>query len=434
MKNRKRISLLVMVALLVCSFGAIGASAEAEPITLSICVFSEYVPGAGVHPNTNETSVVITKIYEEFARRMPNVKLEFEVLQGETDGYNDYLLRGASGTLPDICMLDGYWIAAFASQGYTKPLEGRISDDILNDYYDAFKMKYNDQTHGLVYSTAFNGVVWYRESLLKAAGYDSFPTDYDDFTECIKKLTVPGERYGLCMSGAVTEATTCSLLGMYWAGQDVFVDSDNVAQFNNETSIRIFNMFKDFYDCGAVPAEIVNMNYDDALNMFASGQSAVLIHGSWLNWSTLAPALADDIRLAPLPVDPKTGVTSENAGGWAFAITTEDTAKDAAISEWFDLMLTDPDWATLRIAEAQELPVTKTISANEAYWLPEQYRDTMMSFLPLSKTRPCVTSYPTASEYYDQAFQEVLIGEKDAATALADAVANVADFVEVSGF
>ncbi len=433
MKIRKLITLMLLGTLILGAFGPLSAIAE-EPITLSICVFERYVPGASVHPNTNKTSVVVTDVYPEFERRHPNVKMEFEVLQGDTDGYNDYLLRGASGTLPDISMLDGYWIAAFASQGYTYPMEGRVDQSVLDDYYDAFKMQYKGETHGLVYSTAFNGVLWYRESMLKEAGYDSVPTDYEGFTECVKKLSVPGERYGLAMSGAVTEATTCSLLGMYWAGQDVFVDSDNVAQFNNPTSVRVFDMFKDFYDAGAVPAEIVNMNYDDAQNMFTSGQCAMLIHGSWLNWDTLAPDFADDIRLAPLPADPDTGIYSQNAGGWAFAITTDDPAKDEAISTWLELMLTDPDFATPRIAEAQELPVTKEIGSAEAYWLPEQYRDTMMSFLPLSKTRPVVTSYPTASEYYDQAFQEVLLGEKDAETALADAVKNVADFVETSGF
>ena len=433
MKTRKLVTLLMLVALVFSVFGSLSALAE-EPITLSICIMDSYVPGDNVHPNTNKTSVVVTDIYPEFERRHPNVKLEFEVLQGDTDGYNDYLLRGASGTLPDISMLDGYWIAAFASQGYTFPMEGRIDQKILDDYYDAFKMQYKGETHGLVYSTAFNGVLWYRESMLKEAGYDSVPTDYEGFTECVKKLTKPGERYGLAMSGAVTEASTVSLLGFYWGGQDVFVDQDNVAQFNNPTSVRIFNMFKDFYDNGAVPAEIVNMNYDDAQNLFTSGQAAMLVHGSWLNWDTLAPDFADDIKLAPLPADPDTGKFSQNAGGWAFAITTKDTAKDAAISTWLELMLTDPAFATLRIAEAQELPVTKTIGSSDIYWIPEKYRDTMMSFLPLAKTRPVVTSYPTASEYYCQAFQEAVLGEKDVETALADGAKNVADFVETSGF
>ena len=266
---KRFLSLLVVVMVLVSAMAFSVASAE-EPIYLTAVVFTEHVPGLGVHPNTNETSVVITEIYEEFNRRMPNVEIEYEALQGDTDGYNDYLLRGASGTLPDISCLDGYWIAAFASQDYTKAMEGRIDQKILDDYYDAFKMTYNDQTHGLVTSTAFNGMVWYRESMLKEAGYDSMPTDWDGFWEAIRKMSIPGERYGMAISGGVTESTTCSLLGMYWAGQDVFVDENNVAQFNNATSVRIFNTLKELYDEGVLPPETMNMGYDEAQNMFTS--------------------------------------------------------------------------------------------------------------------------------------------------------------------
>lgn len=432
---KKLLSLLVATILVVSLFGAVAGAEGADPVKLSIVVFDSWVPGGAVHANTGKTSVVVTDIYAEFAKRMPNVELEFEVLQGDTDGYNDYLLRGASGTLPDISMLDGYWIAAFASQGYTYPMEGRIDQKILDDYYKPFMMTYDEKTHGLVYSTAFNGVVWYRDSILKEAGYEAMPTDYDGFFEAIKKMSIPGERYGMAISGAVTEATTCSLLGMYWAGQDVFVDGDNVAQFNNATSKRIFNTFKDLYDAGVLPQELMNMNYNDAQDMFTTGKSATLVHGSWLctGWETLAPDFYQDVKIAPVPADPDTGVTSQNAGGWSFAITTPDTSKDAAISLFLELMLTDPEFAVKRIAEAGELPVTKTIGAMDAYWLPEQYRSVIMDLLPLSKTRPVVTSYPVASEYYDQAFQEVILGEKDADTALADAVANVAQFVEESG-
>ena len=423
--------LSILLTVLICASMFAIASAE-EPVTLSIMMMPEWIPGGPVSDHTGETSVVVTKILEEFKKRCPNVELEFEALQGDTDGYNSYLLRGAAGTLPDVTMLDGYWVASFASQGYTYPMEGRIDQKILDDYYDAFKMKYNGETHGLVYSTSFNGVVWYRKSMLKEAGYDELPTDWDEFWKCIRALNKPGEHYGMAMSCAVTEATTCSLLGLYWAGQDVFVDDDNVAQFNNPTSVRIFNTFKELYDEGVMPPETLNVDYGIAQDLFTKGQTATLVHGSWLcnSWDNLAPEFADDIGVALFPKDPDTGKSSENAGGWNFSITTADTSKDEYISVFLDLMLTDPDFASDRILESGDLPVTQTIGALDADWVPEQYRDVIMGVLPDSNTRPVVSVYPTASEYYDEAFQQVLMGEKDAESALADAVKKVANFVE----
>ena len=425
---KKLVSLLLALLMFATMMPAM---AEEEPVTLSIMLSGEWIPGGNVANNTGETSVVVTKILEEFAKRCPNVTLEFEALNGGTDGYNSYLLRGAAGTLPDITMLDGYWVAAFASQGYTYPMEGRVDQKILDEYYDAFMMLYDGETHGLVYSTAYNGVVWYRKSMLQAAGYEAMPTEWDEFWKCIEAMSIPGERYGMTMSMAVTEATTCSLLGPYWAGQDVFVDDENVAQFNNETSVRIFEKFKEEFDNGVLPPESLNLDYTGAQDLFVKGQSATLVHGSWLctGWNNIAPEFADDIGIAMFPKDPDTGIVSQNAGGWNFSITTADTSKDKYISTFLELMLTDPDFATLRIAESGEIPVTKTIGAMDCDWIPEEYRGVILGVLPDAQTRPVVSSYPTASEYYCQAFQSVVMGEKDAQTALQDAVDELAEFV-----
>ncbi|MGI6690207.1 MAG: extracellular solute-binding protein [Christensenellales bacterium] len=401
-----------------------------EEVTLSIMMSGSWIPGGPVHSSTGEISQVVTKILPEFEKRHPNVKLEFEQLQGDTDGYNSYLLRGAAGTLPDISMLDGYWVAAFASQGYTYAMNGRIDQAILDDYYDAFEMMYKGETHGLVYSTAYNGVVWYRTSMLEAAGYTEMPSDWDGFWTAIEKMAEVNDVYGMAMSMAVTEATTCSMLAPYWAGEDVFVDDDNVAQFNNETSVRIFNKLKEEFDKGILPPESLTLNYDGAQDLFNKGMSATLVHGSWRStyWENNVD-FADDVAIAMWPKDPNTGISSQNAGGWSFAITTPDTTKDEYINTFLELMLTDPEYALLRIGEDGEIPVTQTIGALECDWIPEQYRAAIMGELPTSKTRPVVASYPVASEYWTQAMQKVVMGEATAEDALAEAVKKLEEYV-----
>lgn len=423
----KKIVSMFLALLMILSMAPVFAE---EEVALTIMMGGSWIPGGGVNSNTGEISQVVTKILPEFEKRHPNVKLEFEQLQGDTDGYNSYLLRGAAGTLPDISMLDGYWVAAFASQDYTYAMEGRVDQEILDEYYDAFKMKYNGETHGLVYSTSYNGVVWYRKSMLEAAGYTEMPADWDGFWTAIEKMAEVNDVYGMAMSMAVTEATTCSLLAPYWAGKDVFVDDDNVAQFNNETSVRLFNKLKEEFDKGVLPPESLTVTYDTAQDLFNKGMSATLVHGSWLGhyWENNVD-FADDVGIAMWPKDPNTGISSQNAGGWSFAITTSDTSKDEYISTFLSLMLIEPEYALLRIGEDSELPVTKTMGEMECTWIPEQYRDAIMNELPNAQTRPVVASYPVASEYYCQAMQKVVLGEADAETALAEAVEKLAEYV-----
>jgi len=404
-------------------------------ITLSIITFGSYTPGGPPHANTGETSVVVTEVYPEFEKRMPHVKLEFETLQGDTEGYSNYLLRGASGTLADISMLDGYWIAAFASQGYTVPMEKVLPKEALDNYFDAYKCVYKGEIHGLVHSTAFNGVLWYRESLFKEAGLDGPPKTWDEMREYARKLTVPGERYGLVMPLAKSEHTSVCLLGYYWSGEDVFIDSNNRPQFVNDTSIRLFNLIKGMYDDKSIPEEALTMTYDDAERLFDNGMAAMLQHGSWLctGWEVRAPEIADDIAVAPLPAHPVTGQSSQNAGGWAYAVTTKDTSKYEAAAEWLKIMLIEDETTKKRIAEAGEIPVTKSL-ADKIDWLPEKYGDIIASMLPTSKTRPIVEIYPDGSLEYVQALQEVLTGGKDPETALKDAADRIEKLARESGW
>lgn len=405
-----------------------------ENVTITIITMGEYTPGGPAHGNTGETSVVVTDVYPEYEKRMPHVTLEFETLQGDTEGYSSYLLRGSSGTLPDISMLDGYWVASFASQDYTVPMDDIVGSQAMDNYLDAFKCFYDGKVHGLVHSTAFNGVLWYRESLLEEAGFDGPPETWEELRECAKALTTE-DRYGLAMPLAKSEHTTVCLLGYYWSGEDVFVSSDNLAEFNNDTSLELFELIKGMQDDGSLPPESMTMMYDDAERMFGNGMAAMLQHGSWLctGWEERAPDYADDIMIAPLPPHPETGESSQNAGGWGYSVTTTDESKYEAIAEWLKIMLVEKEFAKKRIAEAGEIPVTRDL-AEEIDWLPEKYSDVMSEILLTSKTRPIVEIYPDASLEYVQALQEYLDGGKTAEQALADAVDRVENLARESGW
>jgi ABC-type glycerol-3-phosphate transport system substrate-binding protein len=398
--------------------------------------FDAGVPGGPVHANTGEPSVVLTELHPEVFRRHPNVTWEFEPLQGDTDGYNSYLLRGASGTLPDISMLDGYWVAAFASLGYTTPMEDVLTTEQLDLYYPAFRNMYNGQTHGLVMDTAFNGVLWYRLSHIAEAGLTMPPSSMDELREYASILTVPGERSGFAMSMARTEATTVSLLGFYWAAQIPFLNDANEALFNNQTSVDIFEMLKGMYDDGSMPDDVLTHNYVDAERMFCIGMASMLVHGSWLanGWEVRAPDFPDDIGLSNLPPDANTGISSQNAGGWGLSVTTKDTEKYPAIADFISVFVLEPEWAILRISEGGSIPVTSNIPPSDVDWFPPQFASIIMDILPASNTRPIIEVYPDASMEYTLAMQETVMGVKDAQTALADAVERVAEIARESGW
>ena len=408
---------------------------EMEEMTISVMFFDSGIPGGVAHPNTGETSVVVTDLHEEIFARTPNVTWEFEALQGDTEGFNSYLLRGAAGTLPDISMLDGYWVAAFASQGFTTAMERVLTTEQLDIYYPAFRNMYRGETHGLVMSTNFNGVLWYRISHMEELGLTMPPPSWDALRDYAYQLTIPGERYGFVMPMARSEHTNVCLLGFYWGAQIPFVDENNVAVFNNPTSIALFELLRGMYDDGSLPHAALTMMYDDAERLFIIEQASILQHGAWLasRWP-LTVDFADDVGVSPLPPYAGTGISSQNAGGWGLSVTTDDEAKFPAIAEFLSVMLLEPEWVILRLAEASDIPVTSNIPSEAVTWLPEQYADTIMAMLPTANTRPIVQIYPDASLEFVRAMQEAVTGVTDPETALAEAVERVAEIARESGW
>lgn len=397
--------------------------------TIKLVINPAAQPKGGIVEATGKQSVEFTQMFPLFLKRNPGFTLDTEELMGDTEGRTKYLMQCRDKTIADVSQLDGFWVAEFATLGCTRPLDDIMDKDLLADYFDAFKIVYQGKIHGLIPSTAFNSMLWYRTDLFKEAGLSGPPKDWNELKEYAKKLTVKDAngnvtRYGLAFSGAQSELTTVTILGYYWQGEDVFVTDDNQPAFNNQTSVDVFNLFAGMYKDGSVLPDVINMGYNEVQQAFFADKAAMMLHGSWLaaGMDNLAPQLKGKIGLAPNPVYPKTGKRGTNAGGWGFSITTPDDSKLKASA---DLMwvLNGGDKNMYRdwIVQNGALPTLKSM-ANDPAFATTDWQKIILSELPYAKTRPAVAIYPDASLEWALAFQETMLGKKTAEQALKDAV------------
>lgn len=413
---------------------------EAE-MTINLVIHPNTQPKGGIVEATGQQSVEFREMFPAFRERNPGVELNAEELLGDTEGRTKYLLQCREGTQPDVTQLDGFWVAEFAAVGCTRPLDDLLPKELLDDYFDAFKVVYQGQVHALIPGTAFNSMLWYRTDLLEEAGLEGPPQDWDQLKEYAEKLTVKDEsgnvvRYGLAFSGARSELTSVTILGYYWQGEDVFVTEDNRPAYNNQTSVDVFNLFADMYQNGWVMPEVINMGYTEVQQAFFVDKAAMILHGSWLSSGmyNMAPDLEGKVGLAPNPVYPRTGNRGTNAGGWSFAITTPDEAKVAASADlMFVLTGGLKDMYKETILEGGDLPTLKSMADDPAF-AETEWQQIILSELPFAKTRPAVEIYPDASLEWAQAFQETLLGQKTAEQALADAEERTLTIAEEKGY
>jgi multiple sugar transport system substrate-binding protein len=421
-----------------------GATLEqpANPeMTINLVIHPNVEPSGDIVEATGTQSIEFTKMFPAFLASHPNVALNAEELLGDTEGRTKYLLQCREGTQADVLQLDGFWVAEFAALGCTVPLEGIVSQELLDDYFDAFKVVYDGKVHALIPGTAFNSMLWYRTDLLEEAGLDGPPKDWNELKEYAEKLTVKDEngnvvRYGLAFSGARSELTSVTILGYYWQGEDVFVTPDNKPAFNNQTSVDMFNLFGDMYKNGSVMPEVINMGYTEVQQAFFVDKAAMMLHGSWLSSGmyNLAPDLEGKVGLAPNPVYPRTGNRGTNAGGWSFAVTTPDEAKLQNSADLLAILSGSipEDYIEARL-QGGDLPTMKSV-ADDPRFAETEWQKIILSELPNAKTRPAVEIYPDASLEWAQAFQETLLGQKTAEQALADAEERALAIAKEKGY
>lgn len=409
--------------------------------TINLVIHPNTEPSGDIVEATGKQSIEYTKMFPAFLESHPNTALNAEELLGDTEGRTKYLLQCREGTEADVLQLDGFWVAEFAALGCTVPLEGLVPQEVLDDYYDAFKVVYDGKVQALIPGTAFNSMLWYRTDLLEEAGLDGPPKDWNELKEYAEKLTVKDEngnvvRYGLALSGGRSELTSVTLLGYYWQGEDVFVTPDNEPAFNNQTSVDVFNLFADMYKNGWIMPEIINMGYTEVQQAFFADKAAMMLHGSWLSSGmyNLAPQLEGKVGLAPNPVYPRTGNRGTNAGGWSFAVTTPDEAKRQDSADLLAILSGSipEDYIEARL-QGGDLPTMKSV-ADDPRFAETEWQKIILSELPYAKTRPAVEIYPDASLEWSQAFQETLLGQKTAEQALADAEERARAIAQEKGY
>ena len=129
----------------------------------------------------------------------PNITLDVQPLP--INGYLDKFTAAAlGGAPPDIVDLDSTWVSTVAAQGLLQPL-----DDVVD------KINVADMSPAVWTASDYNGVqyaipnrggpgVWYyNKTVFDKAGvpYPTHGWTYDDFLDIAKKLTIPGEQYGV---------------------------------------------------------------------------------------------------------------------------------------------------------------------------------------------------------------------------------------------
>jgi len=257
----------------------------------------------------------------------------------------------AAGDLPDVFLLQGMNTKDWAKQGLVYDLTDAIkASPYYNDYVQNYFTPFKDGDSIYGYPVLTGGtctVVIYDKAMWKDAGYDTFPSTWEDVEKAAEYFNEQGITTVAFGNGGKWQANSdfLSTLGNRYTGPDWFLSLINKggAAFTDEAFVKALTEMQHLFTETSIFNEDFNaVTNEDAREYYISGDAAAFIGGNWDEsyiWATLKESDEEKwnnmgFAVLPQPADATEAPTSQNIGlGYAVAISSkvaEDPDKLAA--------------------------------------------------------------------------------------------------------
>ena len=249
------------------------AQEPGEKVTLSI--YTQYAD--------DDTKVPYDYAVEQLKEAYPNVELNL-IVQAQDDGQTLKTLA-ATGQLPDIYQASTDIINTFRESNQIMVLNDVAkSTGFLDKLYEANKdLAYADD--GNIYAFPFSGqeyVLWYYNKALFEENGLEVPKTYDELKNCIEvfksKGITPLALFG--QEGWNTAAAYDVVATRYTEGGIKALD-EGTASITDEAYLTAAKTLEELVAAGLFQDSATTTNYDQASEMFLSGNAAMFINGQW---------------------------------------------------------------------------------------------------------------------------------------------------------
>lgn len=279
--SRARMLLAGLVALALvlssCQKGDAKPAAKAdEEVTLTV-----YMQNDLANPQSAYWPVTL----EAFAKKYPNIKLEFEYVSGEPF-HQKFQAMAASGDIPDLfTTYAGARSGYILNRGMVKDLRPYLTDDFKKNYNPAIWQPQgpNGEIYIVSPNMAVCTVVYVNTKLQKELGLP-MPTSLDEMIAQVPKIRAAGltplafgnkaqwQAQSLCLSMLVDR-----MGGTPWFDKAMKGD----AKFTDKPFVDAIAVIKQMVDTKLFPAGVNQLEGPQAWGEFVQGKAVYLLDAGW---------------------------------------------------------------------------------------------------------------------------------------------------------
>jgi multiple sugar transport system substrate-binding protein len=308
-KNKVMLALMMILALAFVSTGC--QTSSDKKTTEQVTVDFSYPPYGY---DTDKEMEFWQKHITAFETANPGIKINMTV-ESWDNVYTKWDQALETGETPDIGYDCPITAVDYALQGKILPVTDLVNklggDAAFNEGMLAFKSA--GEWYGVPHGDA-SMVLLYRKDILKAAGYDSPPNNWDELV-AIAKATTKKDVYGLGFFTGDDYQSSQILTGLMAAAGGVMVDKDGKVALNSPENLKALELVDQLVNkLKVVPESTRTWEHSDPANAVGLGKVAMAI--TWGGYGTLLPSMFPDqyqnIGFAKLPAGP-----SGHSGSWS---------------------------------------------------------------------------------------------------------------------
>ena len=361
-----------------------------------------------------------------------------------TERLAQYLQQlGAQASDVDVYMIDVIWPGIVAQ--HAEDLTATVKDSGV-EYFDRI-MKNNTVDGKLVGIPWFTdaGLLYYRTDLLQKYNLKA-PTTWGEL-ETAAKTIQDGERqagnkdfWGFVWQGGAYEGLTCDALEWQVSqGGGSIVEPDGTISINNEKAAAAFDRARAWINSISPPGSSTYKE-EEARGVWQAGNAAFM-----RNWpyayalgqnadakTGQTPAIAGKYDVSVLPKGDGEGAqNADTLGGWQIMVSTYSKNKEAALE--FAKFITSPEAQKARAIERAALPTIASVYNDPDVVKAQPYYPKLLPvFQGGAVPRPSTVTgelYNDVSTAYFTAVNQVLTGQSDGKTAVADLEKQLQDIL-----
>ena len=379
-------------------------TAVSSAITLTLWTTEAFFP-----TDDNDSGQVLAQQWQAFEAAHPNVTIEYILKKPYgKGGILDFLstARAAVPTvLPDLAILDTLELDEAAEAGLIQPLDDLVSSEVQLDLFPFARHRDDGQLMGLQFEADVEHLIYNTNKI------DSPPMTWQEVISDSVTYIFPAGGEG----GLVNDA----FLIQYLAVGGRLLDEDGNPALDKDALVEVLQFYADGLEAEAIPPSVLEFtDLDDCWVVYVSAQAAMSNVSS-------ARYLADrgllkNTDFAAIPTRDGNVVTLSK--GWALAIVTEDSHRQAAAAQLIEWLLEPENNANWNLA-AGHLPTRQ--AAFDHLGTEDGYFPFVRRQLANVYPRPMAAAYEKIGRALQRAVQGVLQGEVSPQEAADAVVATV---------